>query len=1014
MRKNIFVLLLSILAFQICLAAPRSYKQARAIALQKAAALGVVNPKASLSKQSPGGAEETDGKAFYLFNNGGNKGFVIVSGDDRLPEVIGYATSGTMAEDNMPIQLKSLLDAFEKQYGEMAGDDARLESAMAERMALAESSAAAKVTVTPLLGNIEWDQVTPYNKLCPTFTNGQAVTGCVATAMAQVIRYYRYPTQLKNNIPSYTSKSGFTSSEITASSTTYDYVKMLGQYVSGNYSDEQASAVATLMLHCGCAVQMKYGVDGSGAITRSSAHVLGAYFGYDTSTLAFVDRGDYSLAEWCSIIDHELTNNRPIIYDGNTLSNAGHAFVCDGANGNGFYHINWGWGGYCNGYFDISLLNSKEPESTTGAGEYNIGMGMTIGIKPSTQTGTAPIAKAKDIYASINSVSLASSVGSNTGELSGNTNFNIYNMSFSVFYGWVALAVEDNSGYKLVSDKYPIDGFNPFSINGSYSYGTYSSDFNYNFPNGTTKVFVVYGSGEDIKGVCGGHKGKPYFYVTSDGTTAQISNGYSLSATLSNEATIYNGMNNNLSLTVTNNGVQEYLDIVKVYVSSTETKPEEASSTLYLAVPANGGTATRDVTVCPTEAGNMYVWVDDVYRNSLLSAKQFTVAQKTAPVLTLVSVETNAVADLYETNRAYINNEGTSYYVKAPKTYDDVATFTFTVKNTGGTAECQWRMLCYDINLEVNTAISKEETRRIEAGATETFTISASPNNIGKRFIMGSIEVKINDKFVAPNSSETLSQLILYKIDNENSYFPLPKNCFAVYVPETTPLTTYTDNGSTYWATYSNQTADTELGVETGRELTLYNVTVSNGQMALTPRTGDYAYKVAKGEAVLMKTDGENVKVEEIGTDNGLAIQGSNDLKATPAENKSIQATDGKIFYRLTYSNMGSKKDLGFYKAVATVGGTTHTDGSWINATPNKGYLDISKTAATGVNASSPTRGFIFDGDDTTTAIDDISVTDGDMGGDNGNEPLFNLQGQKVKNVGKGVYVKKNKKVIIK
>ena len=762
MRKNIFVLLLSILAFQICLAAPRSYKQARAIALQKAAALGVVNPKASLSKQSPGGAEETDGKAFYLFNNGGNKGFVIVSGDDRLPEVIGYATSGTMAEDNMPIQLKSLLDAFEKQYGEMAGDDARLESAMAERMALAESSAAANVTVTPLLGNIEWDQGTPYNKLCPTFTNGQAVTGCVATAMAQVIRYYRYPTQLKNNIPSYTSKSGFTSSEITASSTTYDYDKMLGQYVSGNYSDEQANAVATLMYHCGCAVQMKYGVDGSGAITRSSAHVLGAYFGYDTSTLAFVDRGDYSLAEWCSIIDHELTNNRPIIYDGNTLSNAGHAFICDGANGNGFYHINWGWGGYCNGYFDISLLNSQEPESTTGAGEYNIGMGMTIGIKPSSQTGTAPIAKAKDIYAYFDSVNLASKDPSNPGELSVQARFKIYNLSYSVFNGWVALAVEDNSGYKLVSDKYTIHGFNPFSIQGNLKYKIYSSYFNYHFPNGTTKVFVVYGSGEDIKSVCGGYRGKPYFYVTADGTSAQISNGYSLSATLSTEETIYNGKDNTLSLTVTNNGVQEYLDIVDVYVSSTETKPEEASSTLYLAVPANGGTATRDVTVCPAEAGNMYVWVDDVDGNSLLSAKPFTVAQNTAPVLTLVSVETNADADLYETNRAYINYGGTYYYVKAPKTYDDEATFTFKVKNTGGTAECQWRMLCYDINFESNTVISKEETRRIEAGATETFTISASPNQIGKRFIKGSIEVKINDEYVDPNCSETLSELRLY------------------------------------------------------------------------------------------------------------------------------------------------------------------------------------------------------------------------------------------------------------
>ena len=1012
MRKNIFVLLLSILAFQICLAAPRSYKQARAIALQKAAALGVVNPKASLSKQSPGGAEETDGKAFYLFNNGGNKGFVIVSGDDRLPEVIGYATSGTMAEDNMPIQLKSLLDAFEKQYGEMAGDDARLESAMAERMALAESSAAAKVTVTPLLGNIEWDQGTPYNKLCPTFTNGQAVTGCVATAMAQVIRYYRYPTQLKNNIPSYTSKSGFTSSEITASSTTYDYNKMLGQYVSGNYSDEQANAVATLMYHCGCAVQMKYGVDGSGAITRSSAHVLGAYFGYDTSTLAFVDRGDYSLAEWCRIIDHELTNNRPIIYDAHTLSNEGHAFVCDGANGNGFYHINWGWGGYCNGYFDISLLNSKEPESTTGAGEYNIGMGMTIGIKPSTQTGTAPIAKAKDIYASINSVSLASSVGSNTGELSGNTSFNIYNMSFSVFYGWVALAVEDNSGYKLVSDKYPIDGFNPFSINGSYSYGTYSSDFNYNFPNGTTKVFVVYGSGEEIKGVCGGHKGKPYFYVTSDGTTAQISNGYSLSATLSNEATIYNGMNNNLSLTVTNNGVEEYLNNAKVYISSKDTKPDEASITLYLAVPANGGTTTRVLTVNPSKQGNLYVWVDDGNGNSLITAQKFTVEANSDPVLTLVAVESNATADRYETNNAFIKYGSEKYRVKAPKTFDDVATFTFTVKNTGGTAECQWKMLCYDINLEVNTAISKVETRRIEAGATETFTISASPNQIGKRFIKGSIEVKINDEYVDPNCSETLSELRLYLVDNEKLCFQLPKNCSAVYVPETTPLTTYTDNGSTYWATYSCQSSDTEIGVPTGRSMTLYNSTVSGGHLTLTPRTGDYAHKVAKGEAVLIKTDGESVKVDKLGGATGLSEDTGNELIATGDTEEILTAQEGYVFYRLAYKNSESNTGLGFYLSVVNDGSTTTRDGSRIRTTPGKGYLNVAKSAATEGSESMPASAFLLG--DNTTDIECITVTEDNTSEDSADERVFNLQGRQVKNPVKGIYIKNNKKVVIK
>lgn len=1016
MKRFGLLLLLTVLAFHMGFAAPRSYNQARAIALQKAASLGINNPRAALSKQSPKDTEEQEGKAYYLFDNGNNRGFVIVSGDDKLPEVIGYATSGSLSEQEMPVQLKSLLKAFEKQYKEMAGDDARLESAMAERNSLAESSAAANVTVSPLLGDIAWDQGTPYNNQCPTFTNGQALTGCVATAMAQVIRYYQFPTQLQHDIPSYTSKSGFTSSAITASSTTYDYDKMLGQYVSGNYSDEQANAVATLMYHCGCAVQMKYGVDGSVAITRSTAHVLGAYFGYDTSTLSFVDRDDYSLAEWCSIIDHELTNNRPIIYDGHTLSNEGHAFVCDGANGNGFYHINWGWGGDCNGYFDISLLNPDEPESTTGAGEFNNGMGMTIGIKPSTQAGTAPIAKAKDIYASFNSVSLASSDGSNTGELSVNTSFNIYNLSYSVFNGWVALAVEDNSGYKLVSNKISISKFTPFSIQGTYFYRVCSSNFNYNFPNGTTKVFVVYGNGEDIKSVCGGYKGKPDFYVTADGTSARISNGYSLSAALSTEATIYYGMNNNLSLTVTNNGVQEYLDIVKVYVSSTETKPEEASSTLYLAVPANGGTATRDVTVWPAEAGNMYVWVDDVDGNSLLSAKQFTVAQNTAPVLALVSVETNAVADLYETNRAYLNYEGTNYYVKAPKTYDDEATFTFKVKNTGVTAECQWRMLCYDINHEVTTSISKEETRRIEAGATETFTISASPNTIGKRFIKGSIEVKINDEFVAPNCSETLSQLILYTIDNEPPFI-LNGNCSAVYVPETTPLTTYTDNGSTYWATYSCQSSDTEIGVPTGRSMTLYNSTVSGGHLTLTPRTGDYAHKVAKGEAVLIKTDGESVKVDNLGGPAiSLSADTGNELIATGDTEEILTAEVGYLFYRLAYNNSESKTGLGFYLSVVNDGSTTTKDGSRIRTTPGKGYLKVAQLAATEGSTSSPASAFLLGGGDgdNPTDIECITVTEDNTSEDSADERVFNLQGQRVKNPVKGIYIKNNKKVVIK
>ena len=1014
MKKLGLLLLLTILAIQMGFAAPRSYRQARAIALQKAASLGISNPNAALSKQSPG-AEDVDGKAYYLFDNGGDKGFVIVSGDDRLPDVLGYATEGSLSDGEMPIQLKALLDVFEKQFADMADDDAKMESATAERKALAESSAAANVSVEPLLGNIAWYQGTPYNNLCPQIDDSKAVTGCVATAMAQVIRYYQSPTKLQNDIPGYTTTIGSLSlSEISASSTTYDYEKMLEQYESGNYSDEEANAVATLMYHCGCAVQMEYGVSESSAITRSTSHVLGAYFGYDTSTLAFVDRCDYSLAEWCSIIDHELTNNRPIIYDGRTLDNAGHAFVCDGANGNGFYHINWGWSGYCNGYFDISLLNSKDPESTTGAGEYNTGMGMTIGIKPSGDSGEAPIAKAKDLYASVNSVNLASPDRSDTGNINVNPSFRIHNFSYEAFNGWVALAVKKNTEYELISGKIDIS-LNAFTIQGTYYYKDVYWDFNYNFPIGTTKVFVVCGSGEDIKSICGGYGGKPYFYVTANETTATISNGYSLSAELSADVTIYNGMDNKLSLTVTNSGIQEYLDVVKVYVSDTETKPSEASSTLYLAVPADNGTTTRDVTVNPTEVGNIYVWVDDVNGNPLISAQPFTVEQSTEPVLTLVSVETNAVDWGYELNNAIYEGQK----VLASKTYDDVATFRFKIKNTGGATNCKCLMQCMDISL---TGIPKTliETKRIESNATETFVISVSPNDINSRFIFGAIYLVSETNVVSsPTSSEALSELSLPIIGEDGNltgygYVFSQKNCSALYVPETTPLTTNPDNNSTYWATYSNQSSDTEIGVPTGRSMTLYNATVSGGHLTLTPRTGDYAHKVAKGEAVLIKTDGESVKVDNLGGVSGMLQDTNNELIATGISEEILNAGEGYVFYRLAYKN-ASKTDLGFYLSVVN-DGTTTRDGSRIKTTPGKGYLKVEKSDATEGSASSPAAAFLLGGGggDNTTDIECITVTENKTSEDSADDRMFNLQGQQVKKPTKGIYIKNNKKVVIK
>lgn len=1006
MRKNILLLVFCVLAVQIGFAAPRSFKEARTIALRKAVSLGVVNPNASLSKQSPGGPEDAEDKAYYMFDNGGGRGFVIVSGDDRLPEVIGYATQGALLENDMPIQLKSLLDAFEKEYGKLVGDDTRMERATAERKALAQSFLAANVNVAPLLGDIQWGQSTPFNDLCPTSGGSRCLTGCIATAMAQVIGYYKYPVRLQEDIPAYT--KGLSLSAIPVSSAqSYDYSNMLGSYNS--YSDTEASAVATLMYHCGCAVQMEYGISESSAIGNSVHYVLGKYFGYDTTTLAYVRRNDYSLEDWCEIIDHELSNQRPVIYDGRTLSDAGHAFVCDGADGNGFYHINWGWNGSYNGYFDISLLNHFYAEDTTGLGEYNNENGMTIGIRPAGSGTSVPLAQGKDLNAGIVSASLTTSTRENTtGNFIVTADIKVCNYTFENFSGWVALAVDNGSGYELISSQTNVS-LDAVTIQGNFIYASFRQSFEYCFPSGTTKVYVVCGSGESEASACGAYDGNPYFYVTATETTAELSNGYSLTATLTTDDTIYKGMDNDLTLTVTNSGLSEYLDNVKIYTSSTETKPSSATSTMTLTVPANGGISTRKVTINPSESGDLYVWVYDASGNALIAAKQFTVQANDDPILTLESVESNAQADRYETKDAYIKSGSTMYLVKAPKTFDGSATFTFKMKNSGGATTCKALLLCegYDGNGNI---VQKMISKRIDSGQTETFSITVSPQDIGSRFAYCQIQIFTNDGWDYPDKSASLQPLDIFTID-PGWVFRLTYSS-AVYVPETTEHNTNLGNNSTYWATYSNQAADTELGVETGRELTLYNVTVNNGQMTLEPRTGDYAYKVAKGEAVLVKTDGESVKVDDIGTENGLTIQGGNDLKATPAVAESIPAAEDNVFYRLTYSNKTKQTDLGFYKAVATVGDVRYTDGSWINATPNKGYLDITRTAATPSLTKSPVKGFVIGGDDNTTAIDDI--IDISIDKDEDNSPLYNLQGQQVKIVGKGVFIKKNKKVIIK
>lgn len=212
-------------------------------------------------------------------------------------------------------------------------------------------------------------------------------------------------------------------------------------------------------------------------------------------------------------------------------------------------------------------------------------------------------------------------------------------------------------------------------------------------------------------------------------------------------------------------------------------------------------------------------------------------------------------------------------------------------------------------------------------------------------------------------------------------------------------------NGNyTYWATFSNQTNDVTLSVPSDRTLKVYNATVSGGKMTLTERSDN---QVAKEEGVLLKTDGEYVNAKANETNELPKVSSDeNHLVATPAEAQTVTAETGYKLYRLTYNNATTKKGLGFYLG--------SSDGTSLQATPGKAYLKVSENEAKAPSSAALTRSFVFGGGNETTGIDEITIMGTDVQRHGTIEGIFDLQGRKISNPTKGIYIKNNKKVIIK
>ena len=343
----------------------------------------------------------------YVFSMSEAGGFVIVSNDDRTLHILGFSETGVLDLENMPDEQRAWLQGYADEIAWLKLHDAGIAPMGTTRGSRAGSHETE--TIEPLL-TTTWAQRAPYNDLCPEYASGKrAVTGCVATAMAQVMNYHKWPVAATEAIPGY--QDGYGAHQTDLEATTFDWGNMLDSY-SGGETTEQNTAVATLMQYCGYSLEMNYGPT-SGTNMFKVAPALKTYFGYNETT-TYISRSFYTNDKWEDIIYHELASNRPVIYGGQSTG-GGHAFVCDGYRheyATDFFHINWGWGGKSDEYYVLSVLDPYSGQGTGGSssnGGFYFGQEAIVGIQKSSDNGTtADITPAK-IDLTANSMTLSNS-----------------------------------------------------------------------------------------------------------------------------------------------------------------------------------------------------------------------------------------------------------------------------------------------------------------------------------------------------------------------------------------------------------------------------------------------------------------------------------------------------------------------------------------------------------------------------------------------------------------------------
>ncbi len=311
--------------------------------------------------------EQAEVPVCHVFNLADQQGFVVMAADDCLGrEVLAYGEKGEFDMEHLNPGVQEWLDYITRLTVYL-----REHGLQADAVHKAPRSAVAPIVKTA------WGQSAPYNNL---IKNGQYLTGCGATAMAQAMSVYRYPTSVQTSIPNYVMETKKEVMSGVAAGTPIDWNNIINDYGTGSTTSAQKKAIAELMLYCGVSVEMDYGEEFSGSTPESLAIALKKYFGYYQG-LRINERSEFSNADWDELIYGEIAAGRPVIMAGQTQEESGHIFICDGYNASGLYHINWGWEGYLDAYF--ALTDLTPPDTPSG---YNYYQCCISGIKPDDGT----------------------------------------------------------------------------------------------------------------------------------------------------------------------------------------------------------------------------------------------------------------------------------------------------------------------------------------------------------------------------------------------------------------------------------------------------------------------------------------------------------------------------------------------------------------------------------------------------------------------------------------------------